>query len=134
MAGWDALARAQGAPLAALLGGTRPEILSGVSLGIEGRIEALFDPIDRYLEEGYRRIKLKIAPGWDVDVVRRVRHRHPSMALQVAVIYTPFLHQVFETEPLTPLDWLETVLISFTAFAFVEVLKVLRHRMRAQAP
>ena len=57
-----------------------------------------------------------------------------SMALQVAVIYTPFLHQVFETEPLTPLDWLETVLISFTAFAFVEVLKVLRHRMRAQAP
>jgi len=56
------------------------------------------------------------------------------MALQVAVIYTPFLHGVFQTEPLTPLDWLETVLISFTAFAFVEVLKVLRHRMRAQAP
>jgi len=57
-----------------------------------------------------------------------------SMALQVAVIYTPFLHGVFQTEPLTPLDWLETVLISFTAFAFVEVLKVLRHRLRAQAP
>jgi len=57
-----------------------------------------------------------------------------SMALQVAVIYTPFLHGVFQTEPLTALDWLETVLISFTAFAFVEVLKVLRHRMRAQAP
>src|SRR5437899_7797501 len=56
------------------------------------------------------------------------------MALQVAVIYTPFLHGVFQSEPLTPLDWLETVLISFTAFAFVEVLKVLRHRMRAQAP
>src|SRR5256712_245757 len=57
-----------------------------------------------------------------------------SMALQVAVIYTPFLHGVFQTEPLTALDWLETVLISFTAFAFVEVLKVLRHRMRAQDP
>src|SRR3989442_13236973 len=57
-----------------------------------------------------------------------------SMALQVAVIYTPFLHSVFETEPLTPLDWLETVLISFTAFAFVEVLKVLRHRMGGRAP
>jgi len=57
-----------------------------------------------------------------------------SMALQVAVIYTPFLHSVFETEPLSPIDWLETVLISFTAFAFVEVLKVLRHRMRARAP
>jgi P-type Ca2+ transporter type 2C len=57
-----------------------------------------------------------------------------SMALQVAVIYTPFLHTVFKTEPLTPLDWLETALISFTAFAFVEVLKVLRHRVRASAP
>src|SRR6058998_1141926 len=56
-----------------------------------------------------------------------------SMALQVAVIYTPFLHAVFETEPLTLLDWLETVLISFTAFAFVEVLKVVRHRMKASA-
>jgi len=57
-----------------------------------------------------------------------------SMALQAAVIYTPFLHDVFETEPLTPRDWLETVLISLTAFAFVEVLKVVRHRIKASAP
>ena len=56
-----------------------------------------------------------------------------SMALQVAVIYTPFLHDVFETEALSPLDWLETVLISFTAYAFVEVLKVVRHRTKASA-
>src|SRR5213083_68302 len=56
-----------------------------------------------------------------------------SMSLQVAVIYTPFLHDVFETEALSPLDWLETVLISFTAYAFVEVLKVVRHRMKASA-
>src|SRR4051812_3126613 len=83
MACWDALARAEGVALASLLGGTRPEIPSGVSLGIEGRIEALFDQIDRYLEEGYRRIKLKIAPGWDVDVVRRVRERYPIVPLQV---------------------------------------------------
>jgi len=53
-----------------------------------------------------------------------------SMALQVAVIYTPFLHGVFETESLTLLDWLETLLISFTGYAFVEVLKVVRHRLR----
>jgi len=57
-----------------------------------------------------------------------------SMALQAAVIYTPFLHDVFETEPLTPRDWLETVLISLTAFAFVEVLKVVRRRIKASAP
>ena len=68
----------EGVPLHALLGGTRPEILSGVSLGIEAAIEALFDQIDRYLDEGYRRIKLKIAPGWDVEVVRQVRERYPD--------------------------------------------------------
>ena len=48
--------------------------------GDRERVEALFDQIDRYLEEGYRRIKLKIAPGWDVDVVRQVRERYPSIA------------------------------------------------------
>ncbi len=83
MAGWDLLARSGGVPLHTIIGGTRPEILSGVSLGIEERVETLFDQVDRYLEEGYRRIKLKIAPGWDVNVVRRVRERYPSIALQV---------------------------------------------------
>jgi o-succinylbenzoate synthase len=83
MACWDLLARARGEPLHSLLGGNRTEILSGVSLGIESSVEALLDLIARYLEEGYRRIKLKIAPGWDVDVVRRVRDRFPAIALQV---------------------------------------------------
>jgi O-succinylbenzoate synthase len=83
MAGWDALARSTGVPLHVRLGGTRSEIFSGVSLGIESRIDVLFDQVARYLEEGYRRIKLKIAPGWDVDVVRQVRERHPDILLQV---------------------------------------------------
>jgi o-succinylbenzoate synthase len=83
MACWDALGRSEGRSLGALLGGTRAEILSGVSLGIESRIEPLFDQIDRYLEEGYHRIKLKIAPGWDVEPVRQVRRRYPRVALQV---------------------------------------------------
>jgi o-succinylbenzoate synthase len=83
MACWDLLARRAGKPLAALLGGTRAEILSGVSLGIEDDPAALFDQIDRYLAEGYRRVKLKIAPGHDVDVVRRVRERYPDLLLQV---------------------------------------------------
>jgi O-succinylbenzoate synthase len=83
MACWDLLARTSGQPLHSLLGGSRPEILSGVSLGIEPRIEVLLDLIAQYLEEGYRRIKLKIAPGSDVDVVRRVRDRYPGIPLQV---------------------------------------------------
>jgi O-succinylbenzoate synthase len=83
MACWDLLARREARPLAALLGGTRTEILSGVSLGIEDDPSALFDQIDRYLAEGYRRVKLKIAPGRDVEVVRRVRERYPDLPLQV---------------------------------------------------
>ena len=83
MACWDLVARSRGQSLHSLLGGGRTEILSGVSLGIETRIEELLDLIARYLEEGYRRIKLKIAPGSDIEVVRRVRERYPDIALQV---------------------------------------------------
>jgi O-succinylbenzoate synthase len=54
-----------------------------VSLGIENRIETLFDQIEQFLSEGYRRIKLKIAPGWDIEVVRQVRARFPDVPLQV---------------------------------------------------
>lgn len=83
MACWDAMARLQGQPLAALLGGTRTEVLSGVSLGIEDDCAALLDQVDQYLAEGYRRIKLKIAPGHDVAAVAAVRERHPHVPLQV---------------------------------------------------
>lgn len=83
MACWDLLARYERSPLAQLLGGSRQEIASGVSLGIEREIGAIYALIDQYLDEGYRRIKLKIAPGWDVDVVRAVRDRYPEVPLQV---------------------------------------------------
>lgn len=83
MACCDLLARQQGKPLAALLGGSRTEILSGVSLGIEPDIAALLDQVERYVSEGYRRIKLKIMPGKDVEVVRAVRARYPDLPLQV---------------------------------------------------
>lgn len=81
MACWDLLAQRENKSLAALLGGTRGEILSGVSLGIEQDTGRLFALIDQFLGEGYRRIKLKIGPGRDVDVVRAVRERYPDIAL-----------------------------------------------------
>ena len=83
MACWDAMAVSERVSLSALLGGTRSEIHSGVSLGIEREIGPLLDQVDQYVDEGYRRIKLKIAPGWDVEVVRAVRDRHPEIPLQV---------------------------------------------------
>jgi O-succinylbenzoate synthase len=66
-----------------MLGGTRDEVASGVSLGIEPTIEILCERIDQFVDEGYRRIKLKIGPGNDVEVVRSVRKRYPELPLQV---------------------------------------------------
>ena len=83
MACWDALARSEGVSLSSMLGGTRTAIESGVSLGIESDLGSLLDQVDRYVDEGYRRIKLKIAPGWDVAVVEAVRKHHPLVPLQV---------------------------------------------------
>ncbi len=83
MAAWDALARSRDVALSQLIGGTRTEIASGVSLGIERDIPALVDQVERFVAEGYRRIKLKIAPGWDVEPVRAVRVRFPDVPLQV---------------------------------------------------
>ena len=83
MAAWDLLARSRGVTVASLLGGTRDEILSGVSLGIERDGGRLIELITQYLEEGYRRVKVKIAPGHDVQVVELVRKHFPDVPLMV---------------------------------------------------
>lgn len=83
MACWDLLGRSTGRSLAAMLGGTSDEVVSGVSLGIEEDVERLRGLVEQYLEEGYRRIKLKIGPGHDVGIVRSVRERFPDIPLQV---------------------------------------------------
>jgi O-succinylbenzoate synthase len=83
MAVWDLFARRQGQPLARLLGGTRDHIASGVSIGIQDTIDQLLGRIEHELAAGYRRIKIKIKPGWDVDVVSRVRGRFGDVPLMV---------------------------------------------------
>lgn len=80
---WDIEAQEQGIPLSSLLGGTRAEIASGVSLGIQADTDVLIRNIERELAAGYQRIKLKIKPGMDVEVVRRVRARFPDTLLMV---------------------------------------------------
>ncbi|MBS1859432.1 MAG: o-succinylbenzoate synthase [Acidobacteria bacterium] len=79
---WDLFARAAGEPLWKTIGaGARREIPCGVSIGIQDSVEQLFEKIETELAAGYQRIKMKIKPGWDVDVVRRVRERFPSIKL-----------------------------------------------------
>ncbi len=83
MAVWEAWARSRGESLAKALGGTRERTVSGVSIGIQDTVEELLERIGIELASGYQRIKIKIKPGWDVDVVRRVRERFPDMPLMV---------------------------------------------------
>ena len=79
---WDLAARMEGVPLWQKIGGgARREIPCGVSIGIQNSVEKLLETIGRELAAGYQRIKIKIKPGWDVDVVRRVRERFPKIAL-----------------------------------------------------
>ncbi len=73
MAWWDLRARQLDLPLWQLLGGTRRDIPVGVSLGIQGSIAQTLEIVGRHLELGYRRIKLKIKPGWDLKVLEAVR-------------------------------------------------------------
>jgi len=89
-AGWVLWATINGTPLAAALGGTRTEVVAGVSLGIEPTIDDLLTEVERHLAAGYPRVKLKIAPGWDVEPVRAVRSAHPELDLHVDAngIYT----------------------------------------------
>ncbi len=79
---WDMEAQQRAIPLWKLLGGSRREIVCGVSIGIQDSVEQLLDEkIAVELEAGYRRIKLKVKPGWDVDVLERVRERWPDIML-----------------------------------------------------
>src|SRR4051794_11399766 len=79
---WDLFARRENVPLWKLIGGgARREIPCGVSIGIQDTVEQLFEKIETELAAGYQRIKMKIKPGWDVDVVRRVRERFPTIKL-----------------------------------------------------
>jgi len=78
---WDLYARQKGIPLAATLGGSASEIEVGISIGIQDTVEDLLRLIGEYVNEGYKRMKVKIKPGWDVDVLREVRKHFPDVQL-----------------------------------------------------
>jgi len=83
MAVLDAELRARGESFAEHLGAVRDAVDCGVSIGIHDTVPGLLDVVDGYLAEGYRRVKLKIEPGWDLAPVAAVRERHPDVPLQV---------------------------------------------------
>jgi O-succinylbenzoate synthase len=79
---WDLEAKQQGIPLyKAISGGAHKQIACGVSIGIQDDVDQLLGKIETEINAGYRRIKMKIAPGWDVEVIRAVRKRFPEILL-----------------------------------------------------
>lgn len=78
---WDAEAQERRMPLWRLVGGTQAEIACGVSIGIQNSPEQLLEKIETELGAGYRRIKVKCKPGWDVEIFERIRGRWPEILL-----------------------------------------------------
>lgn len=78
---WDLYAKRTNQTLASALGGDKKQIEVGISIGIQNSVDELLALIDEYVNEGYKRIKVKIKPGWDVDVIRAIRERFPDVPL-----------------------------------------------------
>lgn len=83
MAVLDAESASRGMSFGASLGAVRDSVPVGVSVGIADSVAQLLDEVDSYVDQGYRRIKLKIEPGWDVVPAEAVRNKLPDIALQV---------------------------------------------------
>ncbi|MCZ7546199.1 MAG: o-succinylbenzoate synthase [Anaerolineae bacterium] len=110
---WDLFAQAAGKSLAAYLHEgrcyptpPRANVNVGVSIGIQPGIEATFAIIDKRLAEGYRRIKLKIRPGWDVELASAVRARYPDVALMLDANSAYTLDDAPQLAKLDPLNLL----------------------------
>lgn len=83
MAAWDLWAKCLNQPLGRLLGGNRKSIPVGVSLGIQKSLAATRELVEKHLSQGYRRIKLKIKPGWDINLIAFIREAFPNAVLTV---------------------------------------------------
>lgn len=105
---WDLMGRLEGRSLSAMLGGARNRVDVGVSVGVQPDIDTLLRVVGGYIEAGYRRVKLKIKPGWDIEPTRAVRERWPDLRLQVDAnsIYT-----LDDADHLAQLDAFDLLLI-----------------------
>lgn len=78
---WDLYAKRQQQPLSRALGGAKEKIPVGVSIGIQSDIPAMLRQVERFLTEGYRRIKVKVKPGADVEVLAAIRREFGDIPL-----------------------------------------------------
>ena len=83
LAWWDLHARQRGEPLWRDLGGRSPTVTVGADLGVQESVAQLLEGIAGAVEDGFERLKLKVQPGWDVEVVRAVREKFGELVIHV---------------------------------------------------
>jgi O-succinylbenzoate synthase len=108
MALWDLLGKRDGKSLKEMFGGTREQVEVGVSIGIQESAAALVRTVESYLEKGYRRVKIKIKPGREIEETSAVRRAYPNLRLQVDANSAYTLET---SDALKPLDDLDLLLI-----------------------
>jgi O-succinylbenzoate synthase len=106
MALWDLLGKRSGKSVREMIVGTRDKVEVGVSIGIQESASALVRTVESYLEKGYRRVKIKIKPGREVDETSAVRRAYPNLRLQVDANSAYTLETAKALKPLDDLDLL----------------------------
>jgi len=111
MAAWDLVARQQGVSLSTLLGGKRTSIESGVSIGIQDSLDELIERVAIERAAGYRRVKIKIKPGWDVAAVERIREQFSDRPLMPLMVDANAAYTLEDTPRLAELDRFDLTMI-----------------------
>jgi len=106
MALWDLLGKRDGKSLKEMFGGARDKVEVGVSIGIQESVAALLRSVESYLEKGYRRVKIKIKPGREVDETSTIRRAYSDLRLQVDANSAYTLETADALKPLDDLDLL----------------------------
>lgn len=105
---WDLFGRAQGRPVREMIGGVRERVPVGVSIGMEGTVGELLARVEMFVEQGYRRIKIKIKRGVDYEPLAAVRAKYPSMMLMADANSD---YRLEDTDALKRLDGLKLLMI-----------------------
>jgi O-succinylbenzoate synthase len=105
---WDWFGKKNNCSLSAMLGGVYKKVPVGVSIGIQDSLEQLLKLTAHYITEGYRRIKIKIQPGWDIEPVKAIRNKFPEILLQVDA---NSIYSLADAESLSRLDGHNLLLI-----------------------
>jgi len=108
---WDIYSRVKGQTIASLLGGKRKAIVSGVSIGMKDTVDQVIADAEAFLEKGYQRLKIKIKPGKDVEVMRALRKRFPDTMMMADANSSYRLNVPSHLKALKALDDFDLIMI-----------------------